>query len=227
LSKILVTGGAGFIGYNISKILAENSRNEVLILDNLSKGDLDDDLSLLLDRENVEFLNIDLCDPAGIAKLDGGFDRIYHLAATVGVRKVMENPVQTLRNNTLSTIYLLDHIMNIEGNKPHILFTSSCENYAGSVSLGIASIPTPEEIPLCIDDVTNPRWTYASSKILGEIAFIHYAREIGVKFNIIRYHNVYGPRMGYSHVIPDIHYLIFHVLHYIDRHLGCIGCKAK
>ena len=64
-------------------------------------------------------------------------------------------------------------------------------------------IPTPENVPLCIEDISNPRWSYACSKILGEIACLNYSRKYNFDVKIVRYHNIYGPRMGNSHVIPE------------------------
>lgn len=202
MKKILVTGGAGFIGYNISRILSDDPDNAVVVADDFSRGSKDDHFRKLLERDNVDLIGIDLCNRDEFGKLDCGFDQIYHLAAVVGVRNVMENPVKTVRTNSLSVINLLDHISEMK-EKPKLLFTSSCENYAGSVKTCDVPIPTPEEVPLCIEDVFNPRWTYASSKILGELSCIHYSREYGFDAGIVRYHNVYGPRMGTEHVIPE------------------------
>ncbi len=134
--------------------------------------------------------------------MESEYEQIYHLAAIVGVSKVTQNPVLTLRVNTLSTIYLLDHIAKMK-NKPKVLFASSCENYAGSINKSIADIPTPENVPLCIEDIYNPRWTYACSKILGEIACLQYSKKFNFDTTVVRYHNIYGPRMGIQHVIPE------------------------
>ena len=203
MRRILVTGGAGFIGYNISKILAENVENEVHIIDDLSKGEKDDEFKKLTEKSNVTFYELDLTNLDTYSEIEIlEYDQIYHLAAVVGVRRVMENPVLTLRVNTLSTIYLLEHIKKM-GNSPKILYASSCENYAGSIKSCDVQIPTPEDAPLCIEDVYNPRWSYASSKILGEIACLHYSKQYGFDTTIVRYHNIYGPRMGTQHVIPE------------------------
>jgi UDP-glucose 4-epimerase/UDP-glucuronate decarboxylase len=88
-------------------------------------------------------------------------------------------------------------------SKPKLLFTSSCENYAGTYNSFKIPIPTPEEVQLCVEDVFNPRWSYASSKILGEVACIHYSNKFKFPVSIVRYHNIFGPRMGFQHVIPE------------------------
>jgi len=202
MKKILVTGGAGFIGTVVTEILSHDDNNLIHIVDDLSSGKNDDDFKKILLRKNIVFKKLDLSDARSYRKLNEEYDDVYHLAAVVGVSRVTKNPVLTLRVNTLSTIYLLDHLRKMK-NKPKILFASSCENYAGSVKHCRISFPTPEEIPLCIEDVYNPRWTYACTKILGEMSCIFYAKEYGFDFTVIRYHNVFGPRMGTQHVIPQ------------------------
>ena len=202
MKKILVTGGAGFIGYNIAKILSEKNENEIHIVDDLSKGKNDKEFENLLERDNVRFYNLDLTNAECYQKIEPGYNQIYHLAAVVGVKKVMENPSLTLKINVLSTMYLLEYIKEMKIS-PKILFASSCENYAGSITTCNAPIPTPETVPLCIEDIYNPRWSYAASKILGEMACLYYSKDYGFESSIVRYHNIYGPRMGTSHVIPE------------------------
>ncbi|KKL07152.1 hypothetical protein LCGC14_2588880, partial [marine sediment metagenome] len=169
---------------------------------NSLKGKKDEKFLELIEKPNVSFSKLDLSVLKCYSKIDSDYDQIYHLAAIVGVRKVTQNPVLTIRVNTLSTIYLLDFIKKMK-NKPKLLFASSCENYAGSIKYSGIKIPTPEDIPLCVEDIYNPRWTYASSKILGEIACIQYSKQYNFNTTIVRYHNVYGPRMGTQHVIPE------------------------
>jgi nucleoside-diphosphate-sugar epimerase len=201
MKRILITGGAGFIGYHLSNYLSSIKDNYVYIIDNLKKNNFDDEFKKLLEKDNVDFQKKDLSRPSSFSDIEN-VDQVYHLAAIVGVRKVMEDPVETIRVNTLSTIYLLERIKEFE-RKPKLLFTSSCENYAGTINSFNYTVPTPEEVPLCIDDVTNPRWSYAASKILGEVACMNYSKKCGFDNVVVRYHNIYGPRMGYDHVIPD------------------------
>lgn len=203
IKKILITGGAGFIGYFISKILSENKENEIFVVDNLSKAKIDTEFRKLIEKPNVMFYKQDLSQLNSYTQIEQDYEQIYHLAAIVGVKIVSENPVLTIRNNTLSTIYLLDFIKNLK-TKPKLLFASSCENYASSIKFCGVKVPTPEDAPLGIEDIYNPRWTYASSKILGEIACIQYAQKYEFNTTIVRYHNIYGPRMGTQHVIPEI-----------------------
>jgi UDP-glucuronate decarboxylase len=85
-----------------------------------------------------------------------------------------------------------------------LFFASTSENYAGGYDVGVVPVPTPEDIPLVIKDITNPRFSYAISKIWGEMATCFYASRYGFSAIIGRYNNVYWPRMGYEHVIPEL-----------------------
>ena len=82
--------------------------------------------------------------------------------------------------------------------------SSSSENYAATTDLYNSEIPTSEDIPLCIGDITHPRWTYAVTKIHGESAFIHSANKLNYDYRIVRYQNIIGPEMGFGHAIPHI-----------------------
>ena len=200
MKKVLVTGGAGFIGYHLSKHLAKEG-NEVTIVDNLFRGKMDNELKELIGMENVKYIGADLTDYNSFEKLDVYFDYVYHLAAINGTRYFYEIPNKVLRTNILSTINILDWFVKSECKK--ILFSSSSETYAGAMRKSRLPIPTPEDVPLCIEDVKNSRWSYAGSKIIGELLFINYAKKYDFNMTIVRYHNIYGPRMGYEHVIPE------------------------
>ncbi len=110
-------------------------------------------------------------------------------------------PEKLLKINILSTINFLEWISNT--NCKNIAFSSSSEVYAGTISRYHEQIPTPETVPLCIDDIFNPRFSYGGSKIIGELLMINYTKKFDMTCKIIRYHNIYGPRMGYEHVIPE------------------------
>jgi len=84
-----------------------------------------------------------------------------------------------------------------------VFFASTSEAYAGAVH-GTLPIPTPEDVPLSVGAIENPRFAYAASKILGEAAVIHGARARRVPYIVGRFHNVYGPRMGFDHVVPEL-----------------------
>jgi UDP-glucose 4-epimerase/UDP-glucuronate decarboxylase len=123
------------------------------------------------------------------------------LAAVVGVRNVTRDPARVIRVNTLAALNVLEWLTPAAGV---LFFASTSEVYAGGVSVGHTPVPTPETVPVTIATIENPRFAYAASKILGEAAVIHCAAAKGVPFVIGRLHNVYGPRMGADHVVPEL-----------------------
>lgn len=199
-TKVLVTGGAGFIGYHLAKSLAEESY-QVSLCDNLFRGRMDRELIALCQRDNITFINCDLTRLEDMGKLGQGYEQVYHLAAINGTRYFYEMPQEVLRVNVLALINLLDWLAKVGGAK--MLFASSSEVYGGTARAFGVPIPTAEEVHLTVDDVYNPRLSYAGSKIVGELMAINYGRAHHFPVNIVRYHNIYGPRMGYEHVIPE------------------------
>lgn len=195
--RSLVLGGAGFIGMHLCRrLLAEG--HEVTIVDNFSRGRDDPELAAL----GVPVINADLTDASSYAAIPHGWDHIYQLVAVVGVRFFENEPARTLRVNTLSVLHMLDWLE--EESTAKVFFASTSEAYAGGVSAGVVPVPTPETVPLMIEDITAPRWAYGASKLLGEAAVIHLCTAKRVPHVVARFHNVYGPRMGASHVIPEL-----------------------
>jgi nucleoside-diphosphate-sugar epimerase len=84
------------------------------------------------------------------------------------------------------------------------IYLGSSESYAGGVNLGFVAVPTSEDVPLVIENVKNIRWSYGLAKTFGEIACYAANKQLGLNFQILRIHNIYGPRMGNKHVIPDL-----------------------
>lgn len=201
MARILVLGGAGFVGYHLARRLAEDPANRITLVDDLSRGRLDQDLAALLARPGVELVRADLTDAAAVMVLPRAWDEVYMLAAVVGVRHAMQDPARVIRVNTLVTLNVLEWATPAVGA---LFFASTSEAYAGAVSLGQVPVPTPETVPLTVADIHNPRFAYAASKILGEAAIIHYGASKGLRVVIGRLHNVYGPRMGTDHVIPEL-----------------------
>lgn len=200
MKKTLITGGAGTIGYFLGKKLASEGQN-VFLADNLSRGKLDKEMEELLKLLNVKFIELDVTVPKQFNQLEKDFDYVYHLAAINGTKNFYEMPQEVLKVGTLGTINILEWFKNLKKGK--ILFTSSNEAYASIINLMKGPLPTPETVALGIDDVTNPRWSYGGSKIIGELLFINYAKHYQFPMSIVRYHNSYGPRMGNDHVIPE------------------------
>src|SRR5207245_7198336 len=158
-------------------------------------------LAALRARPNVACLTRDLTRPDALTGLGREWAHVYMLAAVVGVRNVEQDPARVVRVNTLALLHLLDWL---PGAGEVLFFASTSETYAGGVLAGSVPVPTPEDVPLSIPDVAAPRFAYAASKMLGEVAVIHTARARGLRAVIGRFHNVYGPRMGTDHVIPEL-----------------------
>ncbi len=189
----------GFIGLNLARKLA-SSGVQVELCDNLFRAPKDEFAKQVLENRNVHFIKADLSNESSFSRL-GKYDFVYHLAAINGTKYFYEIPDRVLRTNILLCLNLLDWFK--DSKKGKILFSSSSETYAGTVEKFSGKVPTPEGIELCIDDPYNARWSYGGSKIAGELLFINYARMHKFPMSIIRYHNVYGPRMGFEHVIPQ------------------------
>lgn len=203
MKKILITGGAGFIGYFLAKRLLADSGNKLILVDNLQRGKMDTDFSELLRQDRIKFVQADLTQESFYETLDQDFDQVYHLAAVNGTKLFYSMPQEVLRINTLSLIYILEWIRHL-AKKPKLCFTSSNEAYAGALSaFNNLPLPTPEPVPLVISDPYNARWSYAGTKLIGEQFVIHYAQAYKFPAVIVRPHNFYGPRAGYDHVLPE------------------------
>lgn len=205
MKKILITGGAGFIGYHLAKHLL-NQEYEVVIADNFFRSEHDADLENLLKQPNVKLVTADLTIPASWENIGNGYDYVYHLVGINGTKLFYEIPHEVLRIGITTTLNVLDWFRT-KNNKPgaKILYTSSNEAYAGALeAFGKLPIPTPENVPLIIADPYNPRWSYAGQKLISELLFIHYSRAYNFRMSIVRPHNFYGPREGYMHVIPEV-----------------------
>lgn len=200
--KVLILGGAGFIGMNIVKKLSERSGYEITLADNLFRGKKDSYLESLLEKDNVNLIVGDFTDPTAFEQLEKNYDQVYMLASVVGVKYTEEIPDELVRINTALIFNTLEWLKNSDCKKA--LFTSTSECYAGTIDTWGYEVPTPETVPLCVADIKNPRFTYAVTKMLGESGFYQYSKIHGFEATIVRYHNVYGPRMGFKHVIPQV-----------------------
>jgi nucleoside-diphosphate-sugar epimerase len=196
--KILITGGAGFLGYHLANHLKND--HEVELVDNLSRGKHDEDFNTLLEHDNVTFKRCDLNSYKNLETLDNDYQYIFHLAARNGTINFYEYPYEVARTNILTLMHMLDWMGKNYCKPKKFIFTSSSETYARTPNI---QIPTPENVLLTIDDVFNPRLSYAGSKIAGEILLTNYAKQYELNYDIVRPHNIYGPRMGYDHVIPE------------------------
>jgi len=202
--KVLILGGGGFIGSSIAKFLLEERDYQVTVVDNFSRGNkaISDVFNSFEKKGRLISLNLDLTEPESFKKLHDNYDYVFVLAALVGVDKVNKIPHEVIRINTSITMNVLEWLTNASCKR--VLFSSTSENYAGTVEKFDYKIPTDESVPLTIEDISHPRFSYAVTKILGESGFINYSRAEFFESVIVRYHNVYGPNMGFRHVIPHL-----------------------
>lgn len=202
MKNVLVLGGGGFIGRNIVEFLVNRGDCYVTAADIKPGSNFQ---AIIDDKNKSARLNVVIDDFSymkAFNKLNGHFDEIYMLAAIVGVNKTLKDPQDVIRTNTLLTMNTIEWIA--KNPVKRILFSSSSENYAGTSDLFNIEIPTDEDVPLTISDISHPRWTYAITKMHGESAFLHSAKKYGFDTTIVRYQNIIGPEMGFGHAIPHI-----------------------
>ncbi len=202
MKEVLVLGGGGFIGRNIVEFLVNRGDCSVTAAD-IKEGSNWREISEDEQRcGRFKAIVADFTDISAFDNLNQKFDEIYMLAAVVGVNRTLKFPQDVIRINTLLTMNTLDWISRNPIKR--LLFSSSSENYSGTSDLFNTEIPTAENVPLCIEDIKHPRWTYAMTKMHGESAFIHSAQSHSYEFTIVRYQNIIGPEMGFGHAIPHI-----------------------
>ncbi len=198
--RVLVTGAAGFVGFHVARRLASASSAEVVAVDAFRHGPPDTAYHALAQSSSVTRIDGDLCDPEFVGSLPE-VDSIIHLAALNGTDNFYTEPWQVVRDSTLPTIHLLERYRNSSVRR--WTYASSSEVYAGAVTEFGWGVPTSETVPMVFCDPSNPRWSYGLSKAHGEISTIAALQSSGVPWTILRLHNVYGPRMGTKHFIPD------------------------
>jgi nucleoside-diphosphate-sugar epimerase len=198
LKHALITGGAGFIGLHLARRLLDEGWR-VDLLDDFSRGRQDADLAELLKNERLVFRQGNLRDPRVGEVLGRGYSEIFHFAAILGVQNVIDRPYAVLEANVALTAAAIE-IARRQTGLQRLVFASTSEVYAGSLEHFGLAIPTPETTPLALPPLGRPRSSYMLSKLYGEALSLH----SGMPVTIIRPHNVYGPRMGLGHVIPQL-----------------------
>ena len=203
MKKVIITGAAGFVGFHLARTLNDRGGYDLTLVDNLERGRQDEAFQALLDSQHVRFIQADLTDSSAFEAFPSDVQYVYHLAAVIGVKNVMEHPDRVLYVNAVSTLNLFEWAKGCSGLKK-ILFSSTSEIYSGTLRHFGIEIPTAEGTPLTVADIADERTTYALSKMYGESICHNYGRKFEIPTTIVRYHNVYGPRMGYRHVIPEM-----------------------
>jgi UDP-glucose 4-epimerase len=190
--RILITGGAGFIGSALAKSLIEDG-HKVSIMDNFSTGRIENLDDICCD---VAYIDIDLADSRHIDVMDswvGQSDIVYHLAASIGVKLITENPTSTLRNS----MNINDNLFPLfEKHQPKVIFASTSEVYGETKS----ECGSKEDDRLEICPPRKARGSYACSKLMGEFLISSYTFP-----NVItRFFNIVGPTQvpNYGHVLP-------------------------
>lgn len=194
--RYLITGGAGFIGSHLGEELLRRG-HEVYAVDDLSTGSIDN-IRHLKTNERFHY-TIDTCENQQLmAELVDGCDRIYHLAAAVGVKLIVESPVRTIETN----VHLTEVMLTLANKKKRpILIASTSEVYGKSEQL-----PFREDGDLVMGATFKGRWSYACSKAIDEFLAIAYWKERKLPAVIARLFNTVGPRQTgqYGMVIPNL-----------------------
>jgi UDP-glucose 4-epimerase len=182
--------------------LAETRDTHLVLVDQVNPSKSDEALKALVARPNVTFMRLDLTSPGCMDRIPSDVEIVFHGAAVLGVEQVLKSPDRVLQINALSTLNVFNFAKQLQSVR-RVVFASTSEVYAGTLRHFGIPLPTPEHVPICIDDVTLPRTSYALSKIYGEAIAFAWRSSDHLPVTVVRYHNVYGPRMGFRHVIPQ------------------------
>lgn len=193
--RALITGGAGFIGSHLAEALL-NAGHQVLVLDNLSTGSMEN-IAHLKGRDGFEYF-IDTVENEGLlAELIDRGDVVFHFAAAVGVKLIVEQPVYTIETNIHGTEVVLKHANK---KKKLVVIASTSEVYGKS-----EDVPFREDSDLVMGPTPKHRWAYACSKAIDEFLALAYWKERKLPVIIVRFFNTVGPRQTgqYGMVIPN------------------------
>lgn len=191
--KVLVTGGAGYIGSNlVDKLLARG--DSVVVLDDFSLGK-HENIDHNLQKPSFELIKGSITDAPTVSKAMDGCELVYHLAARVGIKYIVDDPLRGILTNVVGTETILKEAYR---RKIKVLIASTSEIYGKS-----ESIPFIEDGDRVLGPTSVSRWSYSSAKAIDEHLAFAYARE-GLRVAIVRYFNSYGPRLdpvGYGSVM--------------------------
>lgn len=195
--NILITGGSGFIGGHLAEQLLKRG-HAVHVIDDLSTGSIKN-IEPLKGRRGFKYTIGSIFDTAVLAELVDWSDAVYHLAAAVGVRLIVEDPVRTIETNVHGT----ETVLRLASKKKkRVLLTSTSEVYGK----GTGKIPFSEDHDLVFGNTSKSRWAYACSKAIDEFLALAYWKQKGVPTTVVRLFNTVGPRQTgqYGMVIPNL-----------------------
>ncbi len=195
--KILITGGAGFIGSHLAELLLQEETVRVTVLDNLKTGKFSN-IAHLTAHPNFQLMVGEVTDWHILEPLLATADHIYHYAAGVGVRRIIEEPVETIETNILGTESVLKLAAKYHKK---VLIASTSEVYGKNTN-----VPFKEDDDSVFGATTKSRWSYACSKAIDEFLALAYHKEKGLPVVICRFFNTVGPRQTgrYGMVIPNL-----------------------
>jgi UDP-glucose 4-epimerase len=193
--RALITGGAGFIGSHLSEALLD-AGHHVIILDNLSTGSIDN-ITHLKGRAGFSYHIESVNNEPLLAELIDQADVVFHFAAAVGVRLIVEQPVHTIETNVHGTEVVLKHA----NKKKKLVFLASTSEVYGKSD----DVPFREDSDLVLGATAKHRWAYACSKAIDEFLALAYWKERKLPIVIVRFFNTVGPRQTgqYGMVIPN------------------------
>lgn len=193
--RYLITGGAGFIGSHLAESLLARG-DEVFILDDLSTGSVEN-IRHMKASNHFHYFFDSITNKHLLAELVDEADAIFHLAAAVGVRLIVESPVHTLETNVHGTQLVLD----AASKKRKLVFTASTSEVYGKSG----KVPFTEDADLVLGPTTKGRWSYAASKALDEFLALSYWKEKKLPVIVVRLFNTVGPRQTgrYGMVLPN------------------------
>jgi nucleoside-diphosphate-sugar epimerase len=192
MSKILVTGGSGFIGSALVKALVR-AGNNVRVLDDNSRGS---PRRLEGIENDIEFVAGDIRDAEAVSKAAQGVDEVHHLAFVNGTEFFYTMPEFVLDVGVRGMLNVIDACR--KHGIGTLVVASSSEVYQSP-----PQVPTAEDAPLVVPDPLNPRYSYGAGKLISEVMAINFGRKFFERVLIFRPHNIYGPDMGFEHVIPQ------------------------